>query len=422
MSKYQFSKLKDVAEIIPGFAFKSDEFGKGEQLAIKIKDIQPPVINFSTAEYVDISAYSADRLKKFLLFPGDFAVAMTGATIGKVGKNTSKTQAFLNQRVAKISPTAAHKEFVFYTLFLDGFIWHVLNNLDSSSAQGNISAEGIGNYFLPLPPHEQQRKIAASLSALDAKIDCNNRINAELEAMAKTLYDYWFVQFDFPDVNGKPYKSSGGKMIYNATLKREIPARWEVNPLETYLQYNTNKLGAKHSLEFINYLDTANLTQNRVGEIQRLVVGMDEIPSRAKLFVSKNDILYSTVRPNQYHFGLIRKPAENMVASTGFVVLSCRHSSTLNAIFYLYLTADSQTKKLIKISESSKSSYPSIAPDDILNLNIAFPTDGALLERIAALLNPCFDQIDVVQRENQQLAQLRDWLLPLLMNGQVTVA
>jgi type I restriction enzyme S subunit len=72
----------------------------------------------------------------------------------------------------------------------------------------------------------QQQKIAAVLSALDAKIDCNNRINAELEAMAKTLYDYWFVQFDFPDANGKPYKSSGGKMVYNATLKREIPAGW----------------------------------------------------------------------------------------------------------------------------------------------------------------------------------------------------
>lgn len=73
---------------------------------------------------------------------------------------------------------------------------------------------------------DQQQKIAAVLSFFDAKIDCNNRINAELEAMAKTLYDYWFVQFDFPDANGKPYKSSGGKMVYNATLKREIPLGW----------------------------------------------------------------------------------------------------------------------------------------------------------------------------------------------------
>ena len=78
---------------------------------------------------------------------------------------------------------------------------------------------------LNLPPNKDiQRRTAAILSALDAKIDCNNRINAELEAMAKTLYDYWFVQFDFPDANGKPYKSSGGKMAYNATLKREIPS------------------------------------------------------------------------------------------------------------------------------------------------------------------------------------------------------
>ena len=86
------------------------------------------------------------------------------------------------------------------------------------------------------PDIEEQKKIAAVLSALDAKIDCNNRINAELEAMAKTLYDYWFVQFDFPDANGKPYKSSGGKMVYNATLKREIPAGWESNRLNNYFK------------------------------------------------------------------------------------------------------------------------------------------------------------------------------------------
>ena len=79
---------------------------------------------------------------------------------------------------------------------------------------------------------KQQKKVAAILSALDAKIDCNNRINAELEAMAKTLYDYWFVQFDFPDASGKPYKSSGGKMVYNATLKREIPEGWREGTLD----------------------------------------------------------------------------------------------------------------------------------------------------------------------------------------------
>ena len=78
----------------------------------------------------------------------------------------------------------------------------------------------------------QQKKISAALSALDTKIDCNNRINAELEAMAKTLYDYWFVQFDFPDTSGKPYKSSGGKMVYNSTLKREIPVGWNDGTLD----------------------------------------------------------------------------------------------------------------------------------------------------------------------------------------------
>ena len=90
----------------------------------------------------------------------------------------------------------------------------------------NLNTAILSGVPLNVPDKKTQQKITAVLSALEAKIDCNNRINAELEAMAKTLYDYWFVQFDFPDANGKPYKSSGGKMVYNETLKREIPAGW----------------------------------------------------------------------------------------------------------------------------------------------------------------------------------------------------
>ena len=106
------------------------------------------------------------------------------------------------------------------------YIRRAIQNSATGSIQDNINIEYLTSLKLKIPVKSYQDKIAAVLSALDAKIDCNNRINAELEAMAKTLYDYWFVQFDFPDANGKPYKSSGGKMVYNATLKREIPAGW----------------------------------------------------------------------------------------------------------------------------------------------------------------------------------------------------
>ena len=107
----------------------------------------------------------------------------------------------------------------------DTFKSQVLAN-DSGSAQPQLPIRALENISFPLPDIETQKKISAVLYALDAKIEFNNRINAELEAMARTLYDYWFVQFDFPDANGKPYKSSGGKMVYNPILKLDIPEGW----------------------------------------------------------------------------------------------------------------------------------------------------------------------------------------------------
>ena len=267
----------------------------------------------------------------------------------------------------------------------------------------------------------EQSEIASVLSKIDKKIELNNRINAELEAMAKTLYDYWFVQFDFPDTNGNPYKTSGGKMVYNSTLKREIPEGWEALPLSKHLDCNRKKLGKKHNLKTLNYLDTANLTNNIVGSIQKLEVDVDNIPSRANMLVSKNDILYSTVRPNQLHYGILKDPIENMIASTGFAVLTHKADSELNVIFYLHITSSQNTSRLIKISESSKSSYPSISPDDILNLTIALPSESKILTRFCELLNPFFEKVSEVQKENNELEKLRDWLLPMLMNGQVTV-
>ncbi len=260
------------------------------------------------------------------------------------------------------------------------------------------------------------------LEVIDNKVELNNRINAELEAMAKTLYDYWFIQFDFPDANGKPYKTAGGKMVYNPTLKRKIPEGWRVDGLSKYLHCNKAKLGKKHQLKILNYLDTANLTNNIVGSIQKLVVGNDTIPSRANMLVSKYDILYSTVRPNQLHYGIVNDPIDNMVASTGFAVLSHKANPNLNVFFYLHVTSTQNTSRLIKISESSKSSYPSISPDDILCIDVSLPLDTNELCRFCELVNPMFEKASEVQKENKELAKLRDWLLPMLMNGQVTVS
>ena len=116
-----------------------------------------------------------------------------------------------------------------------------------------------------IPDFEEQKKIANILSAIDDKISLNNQINQELEAMAKTLYDYWFVQFDFPDQNGKPYKSSGGKMVYNTELKREIPEEWGVESVGNLLDKVTKSEKIENnSIEFVGRIPVIDQSQKYI--------------------------------------------------------------------------------------------------------------------------------------------------------------
>jgi len=123
--------------------------------------------------------------------------------------------------------------FIYYALFRDEFFDHMMNGSKGTKMPRGDKTQ-ILNFRIPVFGINKQTQIAKVLSDLDAKIELNNKINAELEAMAKLIYDYWFVQFDFPNAKGKPYKTSGGKMVWSEELKREIPEGWEVKPLKGF--------------------------------------------------------------------------------------------------------------------------------------------------------------------------------------------
>ena len=290
----------------------------------------------------------------------------------------------------------------------------------SGSTVFGISATTFQNIVVELPEKDVQDNIANILSAIDEKIDNNNAICADLEGMAKLLYDYWFVQFDFPDENGKPYKSSGGKMVWNEELKREIPEGWEAKPLSDWLLCNKHSLGQNDHYDYIEYLDTSSLTKNAISFLQH-ITDADAFPVRAKRIICHNDILYSTVRPEQQHFGIIKNPPKNLIASTGFAVLSCKEGAEYNDLFYHFLSSDSTTNILNTIANSSVSAYPSIVPGDILNLKICLPKKLDETRFALEKLQTFFSTIDELHKENDTLTSLRDFLLPMLMNGQVKV-
>jgi type I restriction enzyme S subunit len=195
MSEWKEKSLIELADIIPGFAFKSKDFGQIGETVIKIKDIQPPLIDLSSTEKVNTSNYDKKKLKKYLLEYGDFVIAMTGATIGKVGRLKEEKPALINQRVAKIkAKQGVNNDFVYYSVTSIDFQAFIQNNIDSHSAQENISGNSIGRFPILTPPLPEQTAIAFILSSLDDKINLLHRQNANLEKMAETLFRQWFLE------------------------------------------------------------------------------------------------------------------------------------------------------------------------------------------------------------------------------------
>ena len=263
-----------------------------------------------------------------------------------------------------------------------------------------------------------QDNIVSILQCLDKKIAINRSINQNLEAMAKQLYDYWFVQFDFPDENGRPYKSNGGEMVWNKKLKREIPKGWNVLKLGERCSFN-KRTSSGYFNHSILYLDTSNITNNIIDELQFLNPSSDIIPSRARRLVQEGDIVYSTVRPNLKHFGIIMNPDYNMVVSTGFAVITANWSA-YRYFIYQFLIQAATIENLSTIAQSAVSAYPSINTSDIENLDLVVPPDS-MIEEYAKISCRLYLQIDTNYKEIKSLTKQRDELLPLLMNGQVSV-
>lgn len=300
------------------------------------------------------------------------------------------------------------------------YIYYLLSCLgrirtSDKSAVPGVNRNELHEMAIPaITDRNQQKKIAAVLSALDTKIDCNNRINAELEAMAKTLYDYWFVQFDFPDANGKPYKSSGGKMVYNATLKRDIPAGWRATTLASITPISNDSLNPadfpekefKHfSIPVFDATKTYGLELGQtIGSNKFTVLGTDLLVSKLNPWFSR--VIYAMDETDQ-------------ICSTELVVWRCPTNNLKNFLF-LIATSSQFIAHCIQSASGTSNSHKRVNPNVMMRFDLPYQNDVA--EKFGQKISPTLEKLIINHRENQQLTQLRDWLLPLLMNGQVTVA
>ena len=269
-----------------------------------------------------------------------------------------------------------------------------------------------------------QKRIADALSVIDAKIELNNRINAELEALAKTIYDYWFVQFDFPDDNGHPYKTSGGGMVYNATLKREIPVGWSARSLGEVISRSGTGLNPRDNFELGRggnyYVTIKNVSNGRIVLDDKCDRIDDEalkiIDRRSQL--QSGDVLFTSIEPVGVTYLIHEKPANWNINESVFTI---RSDTKMISPEYLLLLLSSKEMKAFTKNSSTGSIHKGIRHAVLKSFNLAY-ANKRLVDDFSVVLKPILKKMHVLDNENQQLTQLRDWLLPMLMNGQVRVA
>ena len=292
-----------------------------------------------------------------------------------------------------------------------------LSNLDSGSTLPSMTKSAYESIIVKLPDLKIQKVVANFLCNIRKKIQINNQINPELEAMAKTLYDYWFVQFDFPDQNGKPYKSSGGKMVYHPELKREIPEGWGVETLKDFeSKIITGKTPSR-----------AN-SDNFGGEIPFITIG--DIRGNTFIYSTSETLtdLGASVQQNKYlPEGSLCVSCIATVGEIGFTTEWSHTNQQINSIvfedetnrYYLYFALKNYFENA-NASAKTGNTFANMNKEDFSGIRIILPRNE-IKNNFHKMTEPYFAQIKCLQGQNQELTQLRDWLLPMLMNGQVKV-
>lgn len=378
-------------------------YWNGEILWLKTKELSDGPV-FDTEEKITIDGLNNSSAK---VFPsGSIVIAMYGATAGKLGimkKEMSTNQACLN---LVTDTSKVDNQFLYYSLLHNRK--KILKDV-TGSAQQNLNAKTIKDFEVSLPLLHEQQKIASVLSALDDQIELNNQINQELEALAQTLYNYWFVQFEFPNEEGKPYKSSGGKMVWNEELKREIPEGWEVKSLSEIADFTNGlamqKYRSSDGFASLPVIKIKEMKNGITSETERCKLDIPE-----KLVVKSGDILFSWSASlevmmwtgedgglNQHIYKVVPK---------------------LDSKSFCYATLKNYLEYFRMIALSRKTTMGHITRDHLENSFIAIPCED-VLTKFTDFTDVCLQQIISIGEQNQELIQLRDYLLPLLMNGQV---
>ena len=329
-------------------------------------------------------------------------------------------------------PIWAHNTSLFVSDFKGNnrkYIYYLLKSKDFAKLCDSSVVPSLNrNFVYPIKTlfeenKDKQQKIATVLSSLDDKIALNRSMNAKLEQMAKRLYDHWFVQFDFPNADSKPYKASGGKMVWNETLKREIPAGWEVKSVNDIsisyrgVGYSADDEKSVNDKDVVLILRGNNISNNHIVYDSNTVY-LDKSFVSEEQKIHKYDFVMTMSSGSKEHVG---KSAMFLFDSPHSYGAFCNKiTPNKECQFFLENYLHSEFfKKYIKVT-CSGTGINNLTNEHFDKALFAFPTEN-LLKSFNKKVGPIYEQVGVLEQEIQKLTALRNRLLPLLMNGQVEV-
>lgn len=387
-------KLSDVVTIISGGTPKTSvkEYWDGDIDWLAVADFNTSNRYVSTASK-KITELGLNNSNTKMLEKGGLIISARG-TVGAIAQLT-KPMAF-NQSCFGLRGKKNKLETDYLYYWLKNYV-DILLNKSQGSVFNTINLSTFDDIKIDLPNIENQRSISNFLTLIDNKIQINNQINQELEAMAKTLYDYWFVQFDFPDQNGKPYKSSGGKMVYHPELKREIPEGWGVESVGNLLDKVTKAEKIENnSIEFIGKIPVIDQSQKYIAGFTNNENGLIQ-PQKGHVIFGDHTRVVKYI-----NFDYAR-------GADGTQVLISKNEHISNVLLYHM------------IKDFDLSNYGYARHFKFLKEKIVIVPDKEVSSKFETQANVIYEKIKNNIFENQELTQLRDWLLPMLMNGQVKV-
>lgn len=407
--------LGEIADIITGpfgsMLHKSDYRETGIPV-IMPQDIGDRTLSLDSI--ARIGKQDAERLARYVTVENDIVYARRGDVEKHAFITADEAGALCGTGCLRVRVDERKADPLFVSFYLnrpESRMWIRLHAVGSNMP--NINTDILSELPMELPDLEVQRKVGNLLRFIDAKIANNEKLMAELEETARLIYDYWFTQFDFPDENGRPYRSNGGTMVWSDELKREIPKGWSSGTLGDYLHLKKDTIIPAAAQVYEHYSIPAYDDEK--------YPSLDDGSSieSGKYRVEKGCILYSKLNPK---FKRLWRPyclTDNAICSTEFLVMQPNRASEQGFVLGV-LHSDSFYSHMVSRATSSTGSRSRVDPEAAVGFTMPRPSDR-LIERYENVAMPLYNQIQQLEIEGHELASLRNWLLPMLMNGQLVV-